>query len=478
MTCVMTSLPRFVVGAAVAVALVLVPEARASSFGVSASLPGPTLAGTSEERSAGPVLVPGAVLWAEPRGSQATVMAAASTTSARALLSLPPVRTEGRLSTSLDVVGFAGGAVLQRTVWGCRPRGEACAGSERMIANDVVRVDPATGTAGPLDVCFGAPTCSGCRASAFDSGLGLQAHDSVLVVNDGCGSGVSDFADGATRRIAGRVVAAAGAYAIVDTSPDEARRLALINWRTGERIRLLPSEATSVQPGLVGVDTDGSIAYFTNAGAVAVQAITGIRVTTLELPEAFEPFDDLRIAAGAVAVRRITRDFQTQDVSRFTVWRAGRIHRVSGQRVGGGWDFDGKRLTWATQPCALTTVQVWDLDTPPPTPAREACTLAASAPTARLGTPGRALRVTLTCPPTPEHGCAGSIRADLITRRGGRRVGETYLTEYRIRAGSSTTATLQLLRPVRSRRALAGRIELSSMHGGPTARKRVVIRRG
>lgn len=474
----MSSLLRFVVGAAVMVALVFVPEARASSFGVSASLPEPSVAGTSEEHSAGPVLLPGAVLWADPRGSQATVMAAASTTSARALLTLPPVRAKGRLSTSLDVVGFAGGGVLQRMVWACRPQGEACAGSERTVAKDVVRVDPANGTAGPLDACFGAPTCSGCRASSFDPGFGLQAHDSVLVVNDGCGSGVSDFADGTTRRLTGRVVAAAGVYAIVETAPDGASRLALVNWRTGERIRLLPSEATNVLPDLVGVDTDGTIAYFNHAGAVEVQAITGARVATLELPEAFEPFDDLRIAARAVAVRRTTRDSLAQDVSRFTVWRAGRILRVSGQRVGGGWDFDGRRLTWATQPCALTTIQVWDLDTPPPTPAREDCTPAVAAPTARLGTAGRALRVRLTCPAAPEHGCAGSIHADLVTRRGGRRVGETFLTDYRIRAGSSATATLQLLRPVKSRRPLAGRLELSSSAGGFTARKRVVIRRG
>jgi hypothetical protein len=88
------------------------------------------------------------------------------------------------------------------------------------------------------------------------------------------------------------------------------------------------------------------------------------------------------------------------------------------------------------------------------------------------------MRLALTCPATPQQGCAGRIHADVIARRGGRRVGDSYLHDYRIPAGTTATFKLELLRRVKSRRALAARIEQSSMYGGTSARKRVLVRRG
>ena len=48
-----------------------------------------------------------------------------------------------------------------------------------------------------------------------------------------------------------------------------------------------------------------------------------------------------------------------------------------------GWAFDGARVAWVAQPCALTTIQVWDLSSGPPPPVSETCG-ATALPTGRL----------------------------------------------------------------------------------------------
>jgi hypothetical protein len=86
----------------------------------------------------------------------------------------------------------------------------------------------------------------------------------------------------------------------------------------------------------------------------------------------------VRLAGGLLAQRELIADEEFDEEwgrRSHAVFRVSRpdgsaARRVSGQRWGGSWDFDGRRLAWVTQPCYQTVIRVWDVTTGRPTAPR------------------------------------------------------------------------------------------------------------
>jgi hypothetical protein len=122
-----------------------------------------------------------------------------------------------------------------------------------------------------------------------------------------------------------------------------------------------------------------------------------------------------------------------------------------------GFDYDGTRLVFKSQPCATATIEAWDLSGPPPVePAPGAhCPLPeVSTRAARLGHDGR-VAVALSCARDPALGCSGTLRlyAFATSGRGRRRHTSEYAfrpAHYRIDPGTRATARVELSRGART----------------------------
>ena len=255
---------------------------------------------------------------------------------------------------------------------------------------------------------------------------------------------VQDAADGALRRFKGRVLAAAGGYAVVARHLDDVDPVVrLVNWRTGRRVRTLPERAFRFEDDRqVSVGADGAVALATEQHRPTRDETIG---------------DQVRLAGGLLAHRRVLRDNSLEDNDVFWVSRpdGSQARRVGGQRHGGGWDFDGTRLAWATQPCAQILVQVWDLATAPPPPAADHCATP-RLPRGTVELRGRSLRIKLVCPAVPAQGCAGDIVASLYRRH---QIGQTYAQHVRLPAGAMRTVRLRIFRPPHALRPFRARLQ-------------------
>jgi hypothetical protein len=293
-------------------------------------------------------------------------------------------------------------------------------------------------------------------------------------------------------RLGGRVVAAAGRYAVVATGDVGDERFDLVDWRTGARLRRLTDLLSLGGDRQVSVSADGTVAWVSlGASVLTPGAREPIRVPFPPVPGE-EPGDQLRLGDGLMALRRLTRDDVGDYASTFQVTRpdtqptssagtGGSERRiVDGQRVGGGWAFDGRRLAWATQPCGQFVIQVFDLAGAPPADAPQRCAVPAieSAPIRMRDT--RHLPVTLTCPPTPARGCAGFLGADLRRPGSRRRVASTFLQIVRMPAATTRSVRLAIIKPRRLRDVHRLRAEISFEAfggGGSTAARANVTRR-
>ncbi|HEY6887187.1 MAG TPA: hypothetical protein VI300_05380, partial [Solirubrobacter sp.] len=182
--------------------------------------------------------------------------------------------------------------------------------------------------------------------------------------------------------------------------------------------------------------------------------------------------DEVRLAAGRLATRRTSYDFE--GVLRVSARDGTGARGVETQGGPFGWAFDGDRVAWVAQPCALPVIQVWDLATDPPPPANARCIRGRIVSTAlKLNRAGSRLPVKLSCPPSPARGCAGELGADVYTRD--RKLVETYWVEYRIPAGE----TLRIQRHARLRGAtrLTARVKIDNGSGSVTAKRLRVARR-
>jgi hypothetical protein len=229
----------------------------------------------------------------------------------------------------------------------------------------------------------------------------------VFSEGDGCltGGGVLDFADGATRRLAGPVVAAAGRYAIVGTGGPRDEQLELVDWRSGARLRRLADLVGIERDRQVSVAGDGTVAWAgRNAEVVPLGAKDPVAVPFPHVPGG-SIADQVRLGGGLLAVRSVTRR-SLEDVHTFQLTGLDGSDRreVDGQRVGGGWAFDGRRLAWATQPCAQFVIQVWDVAGAPPPDAPDRCAVPAIGSEPIRMRDRRLLPVRLACPASPAQG--------------------------------------------------------------------------
>ena len=461
---------------AAAAAAALPATAQAASYSVPAALPD-HYAGSPGAGSEGPRLADGQVLWAERHGSSGVLLAARAGEPARELFRFPALAARRGVLTSqlLTLAAGPGTAVAGRHVFTCRGSGRRCEDAGRWSPPELHAVDLATGAARGLDP----GRCT--RASDLDFDLA----GSVLALDRGwCGGAVRDLVDGAESRFEGRVVAAAGMYAVVVTEDDAFLwpRVRLVDWRSGRvlrrlsMIRLLLDDAERQ----ITVDADGTVAYVFDGARVVSPGAR--RAHSVGRPGDGElVVDQVRLAGGLLARRRVTRWELGED--RQELW-VGAVdgsgtRRVYGQRSAGGWDFDGTHLTWAAQPCAQVVVQVWDLAAERPARAPENCGLPTLGKAPVVLRRGRALPIEVTCPPQPAQGCAGDLLARLHRSGGGAPLAESYFTEVRLRAGQTRTVPLGIAvgrRRIASARRLHARVEYHSRApGGGLSRVRLTV---
>ena len=396
----------------------------------------------------GPAVAGSSVVWWREGRTRAWLMVASADAPPRRILSVR------NTSPILHVAAFGNRAIAQQ-------------------GGTFYEVDVPTGSAKTVDPCLGDAECSSCRAR---SGAGYFEHElvgTVLAVGQKYGSicqsgAVHDYADGATRRFPGPVLAAAGTYAVVR----EATRMALFNWRTGQRLRTLgPGPFSDDYKRQVAVDERGTVVF---------AALTD---RTTDNP--FGASDQVRLAGGLLAQRRDIADeeFDEEHGARshgmFWVSRpdGSQTRRVRGQRIGGGWDFDGRRLAWATQPCWQITIQVWDLAGDPLPPASERCGVP-RVRSARLKFRDTAVWFNAVCPRHPARGCDGDMHAVLRRASGGPRVDLTFSEGIHMAAGTRKRVGLYTGIPQAIRRVhgpLRGRFVFTS-HGRRTAVSRTVRR--
>jgi hypothetical protein len=396
----------------------------------------------------GPAVAANSVLWWDRPGDRAVLRVASATSEPRAVLRLRP-----RSYPLLRVAAFGNRAIAQ-------------------AGGTFYDIDVPSGTVRQMDPCFGDAACAGCRDRTGSTNLEYELVGTVLATGQTiatvCQSGaVHDYADGATRRFAGAVLAAAGTYAVVR----EATEMALYNWRTGQRLRTLgPGPFSDDYWRQVAVDEHGTVVFADLASRA--------------LDDPFGGEDTVRLAGGLLAQRRLIADedfdeeWGQRSHSRFWVSRpdGSATRRLRGQRWGGSWDFDGRRLAWAAQPCMEVRIQVWDLAGDPPPLASERCGLPRIRNgTVRLDRDQDELLFKATCPRRPVRGCDADMRATLSLRRGGRRITPTNeLPAIHMPAGTTDGRWLNVddsrkLRSVRG--ALRARFIIKS-HG----RRKVVTR--
>jgi hypothetical protein len=408
----------------------------ASSF----SIPAPDIAPSDARFTSTVGLAGEQIVWIEARGSASALVAATPDGVRRDLLVLAPTGTPGTTRHDLTVAGDV--ALLQRmacTSVDCR----------RDRGRESLRVDLRTGAATPFDCsrCF-------CRAEGAYN-LGFQLRGSLLAISRSCREDrVLDLADGTARTVPERLGAAAGRFAVVGGTSD----LRVIDWRTGEQIRRVRDLYLDPLSNEIGLGEDGTIAWTDPEGA-GVQVLRPAD----RRPRIVQPASDFitlpRIAGDRLAVRRVELDgSQRIRVSALDGSSARSVDGQSGSFIDPlhdefGWAFDGARVAWIAQPCALPAIQVWDLNAAPPPPVSEACG-ATAIPTGRLafGSGRRTLRVPLSCPAAPVDGCAGDISAHFTAR--GRAVGDAFAQAFTIPAGTTRTVRLEVV----DRRKLRGRL--------------------
>lgn len=124
--------------------------------------------------------------------------------------------------------------------------------------------------------------------------------------------------------------------------------------------------------------------------------------------------------------------------------------RLDGQRASqadadslGRWGFDGRRLAWASWPCRVAIIRVWDpLDASPDVSGARCPAARPRAASSRVGQRGSVF-VEASCPARPALGCAGTLRltATASGSRSQRMLGET---RYAIASGERERLEIDL----------------------------------
>jgi hypothetical protein len=158
-------------------------------------------------------------------------------------------------------------------------------------------------------------------------------------------------------------------------------------------------------------------------------------------------YDGIRMAGNRFALEHTVGD--DPNAASFEIRRLdGSVIKVGySDDLVGGFDFDGERVTFMTQPCQTTAIIVWDIrDAHVPRQSDAACPPArAAAAKAALHAPKR-LRLRLSCPRKPPLGCVG--RAHLVVFARGHYVA-LGTWSYKVPYDHSPTVSIRLNRDAR-----------------------------
>ncbi|HEY6887946.1 MAG TPA: hypothetical protein VI300_09210, partial [Solirubrobacter sp.] len=114
-----------------------------------------------------------------------------------------------------------------------------------------------TNAAAPFDGCLGDAACLRCDSGTVHA---VTLRGTVVTGRGRCGeqTGVLDLADGTVRHLDGRVLDAAGPFAV--TVDELARRLTVSDWRSG--LQVTRAENVSLDPDTqeASIDADGAVA--------------------------------------------------------------------------------------------------------------------------------------------------------------------------------------------------------------------------
>jgi hypothetical protein len=200
------------------------------------------------------------------------------------------------------------------------------------------------------------------------------------------------------------------------------------------------------------IQADGKIAFVRDPQ-------TGESTTDVAWASPAEPFahvvetaadpPEVRIAADRIAVRD-AHSLRVQEIRLLTLSGATEASVTAPAPIG-DFDFDGRRLAWASRRCEDALVLAWAPgDGVSPAPATDRCPAArVGQRTLRVGRRGPA-SVRLVCPRDGLLGCAGHVRMLADAARRGRRVrqGDQYLlgvVRYEITAGGRARLQMPLI---------------------------------
>jgi hypothetical protein len=145
--------------------------------------------------------------------------------------------------------------------------------------------------------------------------------------------------------------------------------------------------------------------------------------------------------------------------------------------------FDGGRLTWAVQPCAVAFVGVWDLQGRAPVTPPGPCPLPRIAFSRPIRAGARSISVEITCPAGAVLGCSGALRIRSTAALGIWRSASRLLVRgqaFALDAGASTRMTTRLRHSIARHRPRAYRFRATATVPGsgggaaPPARHRSI----
>lgn len=281
---------------------------------------------------------------------------------------------------------------------------------------------------GPLERLAGCDTASQCGRSSPCIGLGLDygvdVSGPVVAYNGGCLSEpltVVDYGSSppATQtlphvelvKVAGRYLAWLAGDAqrgVIDT-------LVVYDRVQGREVYRVPLTNQGIRTSTsFDVQDDGKVALidggrlaWTSAAEPSLHYLPG-DVTLGAVHIASD-----RIAVASRPIRHLYRDLSVYDLA------GTRLTGTRAERADGGFDFDGRRLAFASRPCETAFLTSWDLSSavPPAPPAGRCPVPSLGAKTLRPDATGT-FGVPLSCPAAPALGCAGRLHLVASGRRG------------------------------------------------------------
>jgi hypothetical protein len=242
----------------------------------------------------------------------------------------------------------------------------------------------------------------------------LAIADQTQGADYGCEATVSISGTGANGSPVERKYNLAGLLALrgpwLAVASPTAQSIDVFDWQTGAKSYRVTG--TLSKPA---IDEDGSVLFVAGSGASRQLAyatpgepsVHPVSIAGANAVQVFSPGGAYAIAAGSGHY-----SFATPNA--VTVFnRSGTVLSAPAPSFFNGPSVDGTRVAWASRPCALVNVTVWDLTTAPPGSSTN-CSL--PQPSTRGADPVRpgqysdyGATIPLSCPPTSPQGCAGEL---------------------------------------------------------------------